>query len=63
MEAGALSALNDEDLAIQEAFPMIPHDTEAAYEATAAHLVYTWEILSSDGSRADNRLYHTAEQS
>ena len=46
MEAfGALSALNDEDLAIQEAFPMIPHDTEAAYEATAAHLVYTWEIL------------------
>ncbi len=46
MEAlGSISQLNDLPLRLQEAFPMIPHEADAAFRANAPHLLLTWVIL------------------
>ena len=46
MEAlGSISDLNGRPLTLQEAFPMIPHEADAAFEYAAEHLWQVWVIL------------------
>lgn len=46
MEAlGSISNLNDLPLRLQEEFPMIPHEADAAFEYAVGHLWMVWLIL------------------
>ena len=46
MEAlGSISDLNGLPLRLQEEFPMIPHEADAAFEYTSEHLLTVWLIL------------------
>lgn len=46
MEAlGSISNLNELPLRLQEEYPMIPHEADAAFEYTAEHLRQVWLIL------------------
>ena len=42
---GSIAGLNKLDLKMQADFPMLEHEAESIFKATAGHVVLTWEIL------------------
>ena len=42
---GSISDLNELPLRIQEAYPLVPHEADAMFEATSGHLLQGWAVL------------------
>lgn len=42
---GSISDLNELPLRIQEAYPLVPHEADAMFEATSGHLLGGWAVL------------------
>lgn len=46
MEAmGSTARLNGLELMVQKAFPMVPHEADSAFTATAAHVTHAWGVM------------------